>query len=823
MTRAADRSAIVAKAVRATLHGMIGAALPALPALAQVGAAQELDFPAGPLSESLARLATASGLRLSADPALVGDRKVAALKGRYTVRQALDALLAGTGLDATVEGGAITIGTASAASGSAPVSDQVVVTGSSLPRWGAPPPDHGFGARYQDSATKMALELRETPQAVSVITRESMDARQALDANTALELASGVVSGRSGQGGPFAGRGLSPGGNFNLRGQDLNPDRDILVDGFAVASAAFDLAAFERVEAIKGPSSTVYGQGSLGGFVNMVRKKPEADLLANAALQLGSFGMRRVEGDVAGAMDKNALVLGRLTAVYDDSKSFTDGVETRVAMIAPSLEWRIGERTRALFQVLYQKDDYIPSQGVPLKIDGDTARAPRISRRTFVGMPSSELSDSDNTLASVRVDHQLTDEWLATLVLQGNRSNMHRIFDSYGYSFTGLAGGLVTLEADTARIENRNWAGELRLDGRFEAFGREHRALVGVAGNQRKNHTAFGYAYIAVANIYADNFAAYGTVPGGAGSLPFNVDNSNTSKNQSVYGQVLLSLLDRTKLLIGTRYDWSEQSRTDNLAGSGDSQRVGASTSRIGLVQDLTAELTAYASYAQSFNPVDAYSKSGEILQPERGTGYEIGLKGEWFDKKLQGSMAVFQQELDNRPITDPTDPNFSVSSGLQRTKGLELEISGTPYPGVTLGAAGTWLNSRYVNSQDPDYGLRPYDTVDRFGAVFASYQIQGGSLAGLGFGVTWASMGKRSLSFAGAGSFYGNGSDAIFVPGYQRWDANFYYRGLPGWDFSLQVRNVTDSTYIERVRDVSGSNYFGSPRAVLFRADYRF
>lgn len=818
MARTADRSAIVVKATHLALRGAIGAAA-AVPAWAQVGAAQEYDLPAGPLSASLARLATESGLRLSADTALVGDRAVPPLRGRYTVRQALDALLVDSGLDAVVSGGAITIVAASPAA--AP--DQVIVTGSSLPRLGDRPAESGFAARYQDSATKMALELRETPQAVSVITRESMDARQALDANTALELASGVVSGAAGQGGPFAGRGLSTGGNFNLRGQDLNPDRDILVDGFAVSSAAFDLAAFERVEAIKGPSSTVYGQGSLGGFVNMVRKRPQAELLANAAVQLGSFGMRRVEGDVAGAMDADAQMLGRLTAVYDDSKSFTDGVETRVGLIAPSLEWRIGERSRALFQVLYQKDDYIPSQGVPLKLEGDTARAPRISRRTFVGMPSSENSDSDNLLGSVRVDHQVTDKWLATLVLQGNRSDMHRIFDSYGYSFTGLAGGLVTLEADTARIENRNWAGELRLDGRFEAFGREHRALIGAAANQRKNRTAFGYAYIAIADIYADNFAAYGTVPGGAGSLPFNVDNSNTSKNQSVYGQVLLSLLDRTKLLIGTRYDWSEQSRVDNLSGAGDSQRVGAWTSRIGLVQELTPSLNAYASYAQSFNPVDAYAKSGEILQPERGTGYEIGLKGEWLDKRLQGSLAVFQQELDDRPIADPTDPNFSISSGLQRTKGLELEISGTPYAGVTIGAAGTWLNNRYVDPQDPDYGLRPYDTVDRFGAVFGSYQIQAGPLEGLGFGATWATMGKRSLSFAGAGAFYGNGSDAIFVPGYQRWDLNVYYRGLPNWDFSLQVRNVTDRTYIERVRDVSGSNYFGSPRAVLFRADYRF
>ncbi len=808
--------AAVAGVVRLALHSAI--AVTAAPALGQAGAPLQLDLPAGSLSASLSRLATASGLRLSVDAALLEGKTAPPLKGSYTPRQALDLLLAGSGLDATVGAGSISV-----VAGVADTSDQVQVTSSRLRQFPDLPEDAGFNARFQDSATKMLMEIRETPQAVSVITRDSMDARQVRDANTALELAAGVVSGRSGQGGPFAGRGLSQGENFNLRGQDLNPDRDILVDGFAVSSAAFDLAAFERIEALKGPSSTVYGQGSLGGFINMVRKKPQPDLLANAAVQLGAFNTRRVEADVAGGLDANAQLLGRLTAAYDDSGSFTDGVETRTGLIAPSLEWRIGKSTRALFQLMYQKDDYIPSQGVPLKIEGDTARAPNIPRRTFVGMPSSETSEGENTLGSVRLDHWIDDKWLATLVLQGNKYDTRRYFDSYGYSFTGLAGGLVTLEADTARIENRNWAGELRFDGRFDAFGREHRALVGIAANEQKNRTAFGYAYIATASIYDNNFASYGTVPGGAAALPFNVDNSSTSRNQSVYGQVLLSLLDRTKLLIGTRYDWSDQSRVDNMTSIGSSQRIGAQTGRVGLVQDLTSDLSAYASYAQSFNPVDAYSKSGSILQPERGTGYEIGLKGEWLNKSLQGSVALFQQELDNRPIADPTDPNFSISSGLQRTKGLELEISGTPYPGLTVGAAGTWLNNRYVDRQDPDYGLSPYGTVDHFGAIFASYEIQGGALKGFGFGTTWSLVGDRSLSFAGAGAFYGNGSDAIFVPGYQRWDANFYYRGLRGWDFSLQVRNLADTVYIERVRDASGSNYFGAPRSVLFRAEYRF
>src|SRR5262249_48834208 len=119
--------------------------------------------------------------------------------------------------------------------------------------------------------------------------------------------------------------------------------------------------------------------------------------------------------------------------------------------------------------------------------------------------------------------------------------------------------------------------------------------------------------------------------------------------------------------------------------------------------------------------------------------------------------------------------------------------------------------------------GLNPYGSVDRLASLFVSYELQSGVLKGFGLGATLVSEGKRSASFAGATDLYSNGTDEIFLEGYERVDLDFFYRGLPNWDLSVHVRNVGDKTYIERFRDVSGSNYFGAPRAVLFRAQYRF
>ena len=279
------------------------------------------------------------------------------------------------------------------------------------PRFGDSPPElGGFKADYQSSATKMPLPLKDTPKSITVITRESMDARQVRDLTTALELSAGLIVGSgSTLGGPFAGRGLATGESFNLRGQDLNENRDIRVDGFSVPASSFDMAAYERVEVVKGATSMMYGQGSIGGFVNLIRKKPLEERVASVVTQIGSFDTYRGEADVTGPLDKDKRFLGRLTAAYDTGRSFINGVDTRVAMVAPSLTVRISERTRALFQLLYQDDKFVPSHGIPLRVVGDKLVIPNISRSLFVGVPTREKSTSENMVGSLRVDHEISD------------------------------------------------------------------------------------------------------------------------------------------------------------------------------------------------------------------------------------------------------------------------------------------------------------------------------------------------------------------------------------------------------------------------------
>lgn len=783
--------------------------------VAQAGA-RTFDIPPQPLSQALIRFGRETGLELFFDDAIVRGVTSPGARGSLTREQALDRLLSGTGLTYRfANASTVTLAKIVEGGDGATVLDPIAVE-SAAARFGDLPETPGFKADFQASATKTPLSIRETPQAVSVTTRESIERRQARDLNTALELTAGVVPGISSGGGPFAGPSARVADQFSLRGQRLNGDRDVRIDGFAGAGMRndFDLAAFERVEVVKGPSSMLYGQGSLGGFINLVRKRPLAEPTSLVSGQAGSYDTYRAEADVTGPFDENARFLGRMTAAYEDAGSFIDGVESRRVLTAPTFEARLGEDTRAILDLMYQRDNFRPSPGIPLRLDGDRLKEPNVSRSFYFGVPADRDSTTSSKAASLQLDHEINDSWLATLVLQGISNQRRGISDNYGYGFYG--DGDTYVYASIVDHENDAWAGELRLDGRFEAFGREHNLLLGIESNEREEHSRSGSAYLGTANIYLDNFDDVGTVAGQ--SLPFNFDATSRSRNGGAYAQLMLSVFERTRLLMGVRYDDADQKNRDNLAGTNDHSSDQAPTFRVGLSQDLTEQITAYATWAQSFSPVSEQSSSGKILDPETGEGYEVGLKSDWLDGALSANVAVFQQELDNRPIPDPNNgPGqfFSVSGGLQRTRGIELELSGEPLPGLIVGAAAAWLDSEYIDKDDPNYGLTPPETTDRTVSLFASYELQEGSLQGLGFGATLVSVGERwSIK----------NNENVSPDGYERVDLHGFYKGLPGVDLSLQLRNVFDATYIERNNGAYGyGNYFGSPRAVMGRLAVRF
>jgi len=669
-----------------------------------------------------------------------------------------------------------------------------------------------FGSRLKtnSTATKTSLTIRETPQAISIITEQSIEARFAQDTISAVELSSGVSPGSVAPG-AFAGRGFR-GDRFAMRGQAGS----LRSDGFSFGGSlsSFDPAAFERIEVIKGPAG-FYGQGSLGGFINLVRKKPKGEFAANVSSQVGSFDTYRLDADVTGPLDDERHLRGRVNAGYSDAGSFVDGVETQTRLIAPSIEAQIGERTRVLLQLWSQGTDYVPNPGVPTRLRGDRIELADVPRSLFFGVPSKEKSTEEILDAIVRVDHNLSDRWLASLLFQGSKDDTKLIFDNYGFDFAGQ--GDVYMYANTQQVNQDRLASELRLEGSFDAFGREHQVLLGAERNRLQDEYQGSYAYLGPANLYARNFADAGV--GNADNLTPFADARTITSNKAIYAQTVLSVTERTRLLISSRYDWAESDRNDRFRSTRSGQSDQALTNRIGLSHEFNDHFTGYAVWAQSFTPVAGTLRSGGLLKPETGTGYETGIKTEWLDGRLDATLSAYQQDLTNRPLDDPNNgagQNFSISAGLHRTRGVEAEINGSPLPGLTLGAAATWMTNEFMDRRDPNFGLSNDDSIGKQFSMHSSYELQSGALKGLGFSATFVSYGDRE--YIGR-----RGIGQIYADGYERLDLGVAYNGFRNWELSMQVRNVLDETYLERASStLIFNNFYGAPRAVLARVKYR-
>jgi len=669
----------------------------------------------------------------------------------------------------------------------------------------APNEPGGLKAEYQSTATKMAMPLKETPQAITVITRDALDARMSKDIFTALELSAGASEGGSvGAPGPFAGRGQF-GHMYTLRGKNLRYYGGVLSDGYIASSfAKLDFSAYERIEVIKGPSG-FYGQGSLGGFINLVRKKPENEFAAELSTQIGSYDTYRLEGDLTGALNTDKTAAGRVSIAYEDSGSFTDGLTHEMFQIAPSVEFQISDKTRALVQLLCRKDEYIASQGIPLQYENGRIDTFNIPRSFYFGVPG-ELSNDEVFDALIKVDHELSDSWLLSLFMQRNLSSRDVVFSNTGSQYYGST----YLYGIEHLSDYDRWAGEVRVEGAFKAFGQEHRALFGAQQTRTDLDILYTAVYLGIADsLYADNFADFGVLS--SQEIPDNEYLDSTTEQKAIYAQSLLSLTDRTQLLINSRYDWVET--TGSFLGSAsDPLDKGALTARLSVTHKINENTSAYATVGESFDPADSTGKDGNVLDPTTGVGYELGVKSEWFNKKLGANIAVYRQDLDNRPIDDPDGGLFKISAGLHRTDGIELEIAGSPLPGWQVGVAADWSSNEFIDPDDPNYGQSLHGSTDKRFTLYTHYEFQKDALSGLGLGATFVSVGDRAMR------------NQTHLEGYERVDLNLSYRGIPDWDFSMLVRNVLDETYIEGTGgNPAVGSYFGSPRAALFEATYRF
>lgn len=661
---------------------------------------------------------------------------------------------------ATATGLALSVTPGVAQAGAADEAIQVVAEGQ----------NEGYTPPPTVDVMRFNVPLQELPRSVQVVPQEVLQDQAATRIRDGLRNVSGVV-----QDGGFGGTS----DQFAIRGFF---SFDTFRDGFRDPSEIFETSNIERLEVLKGPASILFGNIEPGGVINIVTEQPLAFPFYEAALEVGSFGYVRPTIDLSGPITRNGALRYRLNAAYEYSDGFRDfDQNVERFFIAPVLALDLGEDTNLTLEFSYLNDERPFDRGL-LARGRDVLDVPV---RRFFGEPN-DFRASEELSAGYRLNHQLSDDWeIRSRFRVTTRDNVD--FRAEPVSFdedTGILTRNFRSNDDLAEV----YTLQNEIQGQFATGSLNHRLVVGVdlsrqtdGGTQRRLPAGLTPSI----NVFDP---VYNQIPRpDFEDLTVVVRNNfNRTDALGVYVQDLIEITDNFNLLLGGRLDFVEQESRNRRSSTTSGQDASAFSPTIGLLYQPIEQLAIYANFARSFQPNSSTGADGSFLEPERGTQYEIGIRGELFEGNLIANLAAYTLTKTNLATTDPNNPDFSVPIAEQRSRGIELDIVGRILPGWNVIASYSHTDAEYTEEY---FGLPPGSRVANVpknaASLWTTYQIQSGSLQGLGFGIGLFYVGER------AGGF----SDTFDLPSYLRTDAAIFYE-RNNWRFAINVQNLFDENY---------------------------
>ncbi len=646
--------------------------------------------------------------------------------------------------------------------------------------------------------TRTDTPLRDIPQSIQVVSQEVLRDQNVNNLNEALRNVSGVTTGTPPQafgGAGYTIRGFSTssrnGSSFLRNG--LREGGDILSDF---------TPNIERIEALLGPASVLYGGANPGGTINIVTKQPLRDPFYAIDATIGSYDFYQGAIDLSGPLNDSRTLLYRLNVGYQDTGSFIDFYDRSIFTISPVVSVAIGERTRLTLEGEYTERSTLAYSGLPAV--GTVLPNPngQIPRARFTGEPEGVI-DASLTRVGYRLEHQFSDNWSLQNVfwarIQRNRP---------GNEFYPI---IVGLADDDNRTLNRNaiintvdyddYDLATNLTGKFSTGSIKHQLLLGVD----LSSSFLGFErYTAPAPIDIFN-PVYGLVTG-----PFALafDGAGLTKTLGIYVQDQVTLTENLKLLLGGRFDVFDQ--TNRFLSDTTSQSGDAFTPRVGIVYQPIEPISLYASYSRSFFPNSGTTFDGSPFQPERGTQYEVGVKAD-LNERISTTLAFYNLTRSNVLTQDPNNPDFSIQTGEQRSRGIEFNIGGEILKGLNVIAGYAYTDATITKDNTYTPGNLLNNVPKNSFNLWTKYEIQSGSLKGLGFGLGLFYVGDRQ----------GDLENSFQLPSYLRTDAAISYK-QGQLRAAVNFRNLFNVDYFESSSGLS-EVYPGEPFTVQGTISWQF
>ncbi len=648
-------------------------------------------------------------------------------------------------------------------------------------------PVDGYKARRATTATKTDTPLKDTPLSVTVLTRDLIVDQGATTIQDALNYAAGVR--------PDAYGLDSRTDSIRVRGGYPDEYLDGLRKNFDyyTSNARTEPFTLERIELLRGPAAMLYGQGTVGGVVNMVSKRPQAEAQGEIGVQLGTWNRKQLQADLTGALTANGEWLYRLIAVGRDADTQVDHVRDDRRLFAPSITWKPSAATALTLQALTQRDRTgSTSQFFPWA--GTIAPNPngQIPTHTFIGDPDWDRYDTDRDFVGYLLEHKFSD----ALSLRQNVRYTNTTVDYrslYGDSFS--LPGRWAADPGGQRLLGRYAYGNINrtqlitvdqnLLAKLDTGPVQHELLAGLDLAQYRKRSATAYedsSTVPLIDAYNPVYPAY-TPPDFFDDSPFRL------RQLGLYAQDQMRFARNWLLTLGLRHD-----RARNETEGAAPQNHQATTKRVGLLYSAPAGVSPYLSYSESFTPVA--NIGAQSFKPLHGKQWEAGVKFEPSDS-LSLNAAAFQVREVNQ-VVEITPGNYAQ---LDETEASGFEVDLTAKLSRHVDVIGSYTYT--------DLDVKLEQMPRNQASVWGKWKL--------------ASLGVQGLSL-GAGvrylSDYRDGG-APTVPSLALVDAMVAWENTH-WRTALNISNLTDKTYWASCGS-RGDCWAGARRNVVGTVSYRW
>ncbi len=663
-----------------------------------------------------------------------------------------------------------------------------------------------YKSDYSFFGAKTETPAKDIPQAISAITKELIHDKMEFTLKDAVGDVAGVNQ-------------YSGFDEYTIRGFRAENARDINgLRGYNTTYTSSMLVNIERVEVIKGPTATLYGNCDPGGTINLVTKKPLDHTEGELNIFGGSWDHFRAEGDVTGAMNNSKTLLYRMNAGYDQQNSFIDQMHGKSYQVAPSITFIPNDKIKINFDFSLSHINTLLNQGQPGLDSNTNLKATPIS--LSVSQPGNYLRETD--IASI-----LTFSYKINKRLSFNLGylNYNTSQDVAQHGFNDY----ITTDSISLLYTTWNYKTVTNTLTSYFTYAANtgsvsHKLLLGydyvkskVTLNQQyfENPDEFGVGSGIVGTFSLIN-PQYNQLPPSTYQLSdYNNDATDVDPDiyhtQGVYLQDEISF-KRWKILASLREEFYKGDNTDSAGRLTENVFL----PRLGIVYALTTNLNVYATYNKGFDPFEASTEAQVFNQPFKpliSELYEAGLKGSFFQNKLAASLSFYQLTVENVATNagDPSNPNLFVQQGQNRSKGIEAEATGNILPNLSVLVSYAYDVATVTEDKDPAVvGTRVANAPRNSSASWIKYSFNKNNIKGFGISIGHTFVDQRTTL-----------DPDTNLPSYFLLNGGVTY-GFKKMSLAVIVNNVTNQTYWMGAYN-NINKWPGAPRNVMVNLGFKF